>query len=215
MRMNLKMLTELIPGLSDWQLKVPWPLKATKATTYAEVRKICNRRPLVGAVGAYKRGDARRKDSDLCFAHSRVLRTFTCAPHIHLCHIHLCFAHSLVLRTFTGAFSLEARFLVSVRISLFFVVIMGRSANPIRWLVKLKWKFFGNKTTKKVPKKCPFQLKMSKNIVCSPWWRLMTLSTEKGLNFGPFQFSKAIAIAANTSPFCCLKKSILYYCCMK
>ena len=85
-------------------------------------RKICNRRPLVGAVGAYKRGDARRKDSDLCFAHSRVLRTFTCAshihlcfahslvlrtftcaPHIHLCHIHLCFAHSLVLRTFTCA----------------------------------------------------------------------------------------------------------------
>ena len=37
------------------------------------ISKICNRRPLVGAVGAYKRGDARRKDSDLCFAHSLVL----------------------------------------------------------------------------------------------------------------------------------------------
>ena len=145
--------------------------------------KICNRRPLVGAVGAYKRGDARRKDSDLCFAHSRVLCTFTCASHIHLCSTHSLVSHSLVLRTFTGAFSLEARFLVSVRISLFFVVIMGRSANPIRWLVKLKWKFFGNKTTKKVPKKCPFQLKMSKNIVCSPWWRLMTLSTKKRTKF--------------------------------
>ena len=71
-------------------------------------KKICNRRPLVGAVGAYKRGDARRKDSDLCFAHSRVLRTFTCAPHIHLCHIHLCFAHSLVLFLSRPVFSCQS-----------------------------------------------------------------------------------------------------------
>ena len=59
------------------------------------VQKICNRRPLVGAVGAYKRGDARRKDSDLCFARSLVLRIFTCA---------YCFAHLLVLHTFTCAY---------------------------------------------------------------------------------------------------------------
>ena len=72
------------------------------------------------------------------FAHSLALRTFTCASHIHLCSTHSLVSHSLVLHTFTGAFSLKARFLVSVRISLFFVVIMGRSANPIRWLVKLK-----------------------------------------------------------------------------
>ena len=93
----------------------------------SSVHKICNRRPLVGAVGAYKRGDARRKDSDLCFAHSRVLRTFTCtslihlrfahslvlhtfscAPHIHLCHIHLCFAHSLVLFLSRPVFSCQS-----------------------------------------------------------------------------------------------------------
>ena len=56
-------------------------------------------------------------------------------------------------------------------------------ANPIRWLIKHKWKFFANKNTQKVPQKCLFRQKKPKKLGTSHFGDFKTLHTVKCRHF--------------------------------
>ena len=59
-------------------------------------------------------------------------------------------------------------------------------ANPIRWLKKLKWMFFGNKNTQKVPQKCLFHQKKPKKLGTTHFGDFKALYTVKSRHFRYF-----------------------------